>query len=190
VSWFNKGFKRDRSRTRKTSKVKLICKLQGYLVDALAVVAGCIVISVPAVIIYDVAARNFGWESPAWPVPYSEYALLYITLFTAPWLLRSQGHVSIDVLRRSLQPGARRALEIVIYLICLLVSVTISVFAFKQMVFTYGAGQLDARGVNFPRWLLYLPLLISFTLMSIEFITMCFGAYTIYKPNVQDIERL
>jgi TRAP-type C4-dicarboxylate transport system permease small subunit len=69
-----------------------------HMLEFMAVLGMVIMVLVMLVICYEVVTRYFLGRGSAWVIEFSEYALLYITFLGAGWLLRREGHVSMDIL--------------------------------------------------------------------------------------------
>jgi TRAP-type C4-dicarboxylate transport system permease small subunit len=67
------------------------------LVDALAVVAGALLCALVLLISVDVAARSFKLFATPWTLDIAQYMLYAITFLGAPWVLREDGHIAIEV---------------------------------------------------------------------------------------------
>jgi TRAP-type C4-dicarboxylate transport system permease small subunit len=155
-------------------------KAYEWLVMAMAVAAGLIVAATFVAVIYDAMLRNLGFHPTRWILPASEYGLLYVTLLSAPWLLRVKRIIMVESLRRYMPPGMRRALEIAIYLLCAAVCVVIVWFAADQAIDSYERGDVEQRGIAMPFYLAYVPFVLSFALMGIEFLRLLATGESIY----------
>ena len=78
------------------------------LIHGMAVFAGLVIAAACLLIAYDVIARNLGMQPPASTVALTEYALLYFTMAAAPYLVRSKGHIVVEVVYQRL-PDRRNA---------------------------------------------------------------------------------
>ncbi|MDE0718498.1 MAG: TRAP transporter small permease subunit, partial [Rhodospirillaceae bacterium] len=95
-----------------------LVRLYDRLIVALAAVAGAMLAGVFVMIVYDVTVRALGYQPPAHTSALSEYAMLYMTLLAAPWVLRKKGHVFVEFLAGALPGGVRRGLRRSIYVLC------------------------------------------------------------------------
>jgi C4-dicarboxylate transporter DctQ subunit len=160
--------------------MKHLSKAYEWLVVALAVVAGLIVAATFLGVIYDAMLRNLGFHPTRWVLPASEYGLLYVTLLSAPWLLRVKRIIMVESLRRYMPRGMRRALEIAIYLLCAAVCAVVVWFAADQAVDAWRRGDVEQRGIPMPFYLAYVPFVLSFGLMGIEFLRLLATGESIY----------
>jgi TRAP-type transport system small permease protein len=81
------------------------------LVDALAVVAGALLCALVLLVCLDVAARSLKLFATPWTLDITQYMLYAITFLGAPWVLREDGHIAIEVFIEPLGPRARRGLR-------------------------------------------------------------------------------
>ena len=155
---------------------------------ALAVIAGVILIVSFALIIYDVVLRNMHISPPAFSVPSIEYGLLYITMFSGPWLVRTKGHVVVEILRQALSGPAKRRLETVVYVICVLVCAVLTWKAGELWVDAYISGEDDPRAIDVPHTLRYGPMVLGFFLMGTEFLRYLLVTESFYRESAIDKE--
>ena len=100
----------------------------------------------------------------------TEYALLYFTMAAAPWLVRTRGHIVVEVLHARLGEAARRHVDRLILVICMLVCATVCVLAGLLMLEAIRRGEIEIRSLEMPRALLFAPLCAGFGLMATEFL--------------------
>ncbi|AXF56957.1 TRAP transporter small permease subunit [Salicibibacter kimchii] len=73
-------------------------KLLNQIENVFAVTAGLLILFSMFSVVLEVIARYFFNISFIWVNEYNEYMLLYITFLSGAWLLRHNGHVSIDII--------------------------------------------------------------------------------------------
>lgn len=140
------------------------------LLDGLALGAGAILAAITLAVAADVVLYAAGLGSLVWTADLSAYGLLYATLMAAPWLLREQGHVTIESIRRTAPPGVQRVLRVAIGLIG---AATCGLLAWGGVMLiedSLARGAIDYRAIAIPRWALYAPLPVSFALLGVEFL--------------------
>ena len=150
--------------------MKTLAALYTRLIEALATLGGVLLAGVCLLIVYDVIARNLGLQPPASTVALTEYALLYFTMAAAPWLVRTRGHIVVEVLHARLGGTPKRCVDRLILLICLAVSATVSALSLLLMIEALQRGEIEIRSLEMPRALLFAPLVIGFGLMATEFL--------------------
>lgn len=168
--------------------MKTAARCYGAVIVALAVIAGAILIVSFALIVYDVVLRNMLISPPAFSVPSIEYGLLYITMLSGPWLVRTRGHVVVEVLRQALPPRAKARLEVVVYIICVLVCVVLTWKSGELWVDAYLSAEDDPRAIDIPHTLRYGPMVIGFFLMGTEFLRYLLVPESFYRESVIEKE--
>ena len=78
------------------------------LTRGLALVAGGLLCGLTGLVCLDVAARYFTWFAMPWSLDVAEYLLYAITFLAAPWVLRTGGHIKVDLVVERLPAGGRR----------------------------------------------------------------------------------
>lgn len=79
--------------------------------DVLAVLAAVLVGTVMILVTIAVISRYFVGNPMAWVLEVTEYALLFLTLMAAPWLMRKDEHVRVDLILCRLGPRGRALLD-------------------------------------------------------------------------------
>ena len=148
-----------------------------------AVVAGALVALIFAAIFIDVTVHALGFQPPIWAASATEYAMLYLTMLAAPWLIRQKAHIVIDVVRTQVSEDMRRVLERIVYVIAIVACVIFTYYGADLTIATYGRGELDIRSFDMPRWLLYAPMPVGFLFMGIEFTRLLFGNDSLYRDT-------
>jgi len=147
---------------------------RGFLY-AMAGIAGIMLVWLMVSVIVSVVMRNAGLQPFAWLFTSSEYAILYMTMLGAPWLVREKGHVHIELVTAALPTGMRHVVSRLVAVICV---ATCAILAWKgaEMFLTnIERNDLDVRAYYFPKWILSLAFPVSFGLMAIEFSRFVFG---------------
>jgi TRAP-type C4-dicarboxylate transport system permease small subunit len=134
-------------------------------------------------IAYDVIARNLGLQPPASTVALTEYALLYFTMAAAPWLVRTRGHIIVEVLHSRLSGRVRTATDWLILAVCFLTSALIAVLATILAFEAWRLGEIEIRSLDMPRVFLFAPLAIGFGLMATEFLRLALKGETVTNPD-------
>lgn len=140
------------------------------MISGLAALAGLLIGAVCLLIVYDVVARNLGWQPPESTVAFTEYALLYFTMAAAPWLVRQRGHIVVEVFYQLLNPVIQRVLRVGVLALCAGVSMLIAVLAMLLAIEAFTRGEIEIRSLDAPRWVLFLPISTGFLLVSLEFL--------------------
>jgi C4-dicarboxylate transporter DctQ subunit len=153
----------------------LITRLYDRFVDAMALIAAGMLVWLMVSVITSVLMRNAGMQPFAWLFTSAEYAILYMTMLGAPWLVRNKGHVHIELATAALPPAARRLLSRLVAAACVVVCLILTWKGIDLVATNLERNDFDVRAYFYPRWLLTIAFPISFGLMAIEFLRFTFG---------------
>ncbi len=166
--------------------MRTILRLYDGVFPALAACAGVTVVAIFLSIVTDVLMRLCQLQPPPWTITYVEYALLYFTMFCAPYLVRHKGHVVIESLVSVLPAPTRRIMAKITYFLCFVGTV---VFAWQSALLlaeSWASGRIDVRGVDIPLWIMYVPMPASFGLIAAEFLRYLFTRDSIYTYDLSN----
>ncbi len=163
--------------------MKILNDIHGWIVSGLALLSGVTLALFTVGICADVVVRSLGFQPPAYTVSLVEYGLLYVTMLSAPWLLRQKGHVYVDMVTRALPPAVRRANELLVYILAAGVCFVLAYAAFDLARDAYVRGDLDTRDFDMPRWLIFSPISLCFLLLALEFLRFLFGNESLYEET-------
>lgn len=144
---------------------------RGYdaLIHGMAWLAGALLALMFLTIVVDVVLRNLGWQSSAHLFTFTEYALLMVPCFGAPWLVRERGHVFVEIGLNALPPAARRKAVVAIGVLCIGICAVLAWYGLEVAVRNYVKHDIDMRSFDAPRWILVACIPISFCFMATEF---------------------
>lgn len=163
-------------------------KLLGKTEVALAWFACALIPCMFLMITIDVSIRTFGFRPPLFTSSVVEYALLYLAMFSAPWLVRERGHVVIEAVVSFLSDSIRRPLAKLVYLVCALASFLFTYLCWGIFWDYWIGGELDVRGVDMPYWLQFLPLPLCFALIGLEFVMYLLGVRSYYSYDLGTVK--
>lgn len=163
-------------------------KAVGRVSTALAYLACAVIPCMFTMIVIDVSMRTVGISPPLFTSSVVEYALLYVAMFSAPWLVREKGHVAIEAVLTIIPPIVRRVLAFFVYLVCTAASFLFAWFSWQLFMDAAESGQLDIRGVDMPYWAQFLPMFIGFALVALEFLFYLLGRRHYYSYDLGELK--
>ena len=161
----------------------VLVRLYDGLIVMLARAAGIMIAFVFVLIVVDVLMRTAGMRPPAFSSAVSEYSLIYMTMFAAPWLVRQRGHVRIDGFIGSMPGGAQRGLERLLIVVCILLCAGATWMSAEYAWDFWQKNDIDIRSIEIPRTFLFVPLVIGFGLCGIEFLRFLLIGETLRAPQ-------
>lgn len=149
-----------------------LSELYGRLLAGLAL-AGCAVLFLMMLVIcVDVLLRNVrivpGMLGVSWANEVTEYALYFITMLTAPWLLHRGMHIRVDVLLRAIPRPLAWYCEWLTDAIALVCCIAIAFYGVKAVLSSHAISGMVVKVLSVPEWWLLAPLPATFTLLAIE----------------------
>lgn len=136
----------------------------------------------------DVLVRSAGLRPLSWATSVAEYVLLYAAFLPMPALVRGKGHVFVEFMRTSMPAPARRACEMAVYLVCIVICVYLGWVATAHGIEALRTGAYETRTFDMPRWLVFLPMAIGFWLSALEWLRYLVGADSMYDVDPLSME--
>jgi C4-dicarboxylate transporter DctQ subunit len=140
------------------------------LIHAMAVLGALILVGMSLWITYDVVARYLFASPTIWANDLSEYGLLWATFLAAPWVLRREGHVRIEIFVERLSRQHRRTIGVIVSLVGAVVCV---IFAWQTALTTvdfFTRGLMEARIWRIPQWIPYSVIPLGSAFLAAEFV--------------------
>lgn len=138
-------------------------------IDAMAAVAGvCIAATAlltSAAVILRYAGRPIGWS-----IELTEYALLYITFLSAPWILRRGEHVRVDVLLDNVPKPVQRILKIFGALVGIAGAAAVSYYGAVLTQGAYVDGTYMVKTLRVPRYIVMGVIPFGSTMLVLQFV--------------------
>ena len=135
-------------------------------------------------IIYVTVFRSAGWAYNQLVFTLIEYGFLYILFLGSPWLVRTRGHVYIELLTAAVPDRGRAALSRAIALFC--AAVCLGWVWYTWGIFLEQAGDplafdelRDDRGMRL--WAITIAYPVGFLFMAVEFLRFVFGRETMHS---------
>ena len=147
-----------------------LTRLWDGLVNGLVLFACALIAADCLLIVVDVTLRNLKMQPPAYTVALTEYSLLYMTMAAAPWLVRERAWIVVEVVYRRIPPAGRPTLDRIIFSLCAAVSGLVAALACVLAVEGALRGEVEMRSLDMPRWALFAPVTVGFSMMAVEFL--------------------
>lgn len=138
------------------------------LFDGCLAVVNVLMALLIVIVIVDVIMTYFFNAPLKWALEVSEYALAFIAFLGAGWLMREEGHLRFEMVLEKLSQKVRSVLEIIVSIVCLLVSLVIVWFGLEVVMSLYEKGALFESVLQWPRWPLIASIPVGFALLAIQ----------------------
>ncbi len=144
-------------------------KYLGRSEDFLAGVAGVILVFIVGSVCLEIVMRYFFRQPLFWVVELTEYGLLYITFLAAPWLLRHEGHVKVDVILDLFSARWRNRLGLISSTLGLGVCLVLTIFGAQTAYDHYVRKIFKITVMQFPTWIVLLCIPIGSFFLALRF---------------------
>jgi TRAP-type C4-dicarboxylate transport system permease small subunit len=162
-------------------RVQRLSELYGRLLSSLAVLAAAMLFLMMLIICVDVLLRNIpvpqGIRGIAWSSDLTESMLYFLTILSAPWLLRKGQHIRIDIVLRTIPKRLAWYFEWLADVLAFTCCVLIALYGFSATVESARAGSLIIKTVVSKEWWSLAPMPVAFVLLAIE---MLFRMHRLY----------
>jgi len=149
--------------------MQVISKVHAALVGMLGFSAGLALACLAVLITIDVTIRNLGVGNFPWLLEVSEYVLFASTFLAAPWVLRENAHVRVDLLLTALPRTAGRLLAGLADILGLLISAVLTWYALRVTADALERGDLIFKELVVPEWPFFVVVVVSGALLIAEF---------------------
>lgn len=153
--------------------MRLLAKLDAIfdrVIGSLAFLGGVLIVLMMLSISYEVISRYFFGHTEIWMVEFNEYALLFVLFLGSAWVLKREGHVSMDLVLIQLNPRGRALLNGLTSILGTLACMILTWYAGETTWGHFQKGVLVVRVLGVPKApLLAIVCIGSFTL-SIQFL--------------------
>jgi TRAP-type C4-dicarboxylate transport system permease small subunit len=119
------------------------------------------------------------FRSPTgWVIEVCEFALLYITFLGAPWLLKQDGHIRVDILFTFLNRKVSRILNTTTSLVGAIACGFLFVYGVLSTWHHFQENTLIIQTLNMPKWELLIVIPIGSFFLVLQFLCIFYGQYS------------
>ena len=153
---------------------------------ALAFLAGILLAAAMLLVNYEVFMRYFLNYSAAWVIEVCEIILLFIAFLGAAWLLKEEGHVTVDIVHSHLNRKTRLVLDIVTSILALVVCLVLTWYSAASTVDHLQREATLVRSLTLPKGMLLVVIPLGFLTLSIQFLIRTCGYIKSWRAPVTD----
>tara|TARA_R110000787_G_scaffold36875_6_gene93975 strand:- start:291 stop:788 length:498 start_codon:yes stop_codon:yes gene_type:complete len=150
-------------------------RLFSAVLMALAIFAGVIFAAITITVPIDAIGRYLFASSIVGLTDLVENGLMAAVLLAAPWILYKGEHVAVDLFAAALGDTARRILHTATCLLGIVISLVMTWYGIETMLRAMNSGTMVRRILTFPQSWTFVPLIICFALIAIEFARQLFA---------------
>lgn len=147
-----------------------------FLLRGMLGLAALYLAAIMVAIVYFTSFRGLGIPYSGLSFIFIEYGFVYMMMLGAPWLVRTRGHVYIEILTAAVPDRVRVPLSRVVALVCLVICAVLAWYTGEVAWSDYVNFEEDVRGsVDIPRWIATSAMPLGFGLMAVEFLRFVAG---------------
>jgi C4-dicarboxylate transporter DctQ subunit len=128
-------------------------------------------------IVYFAAFRALGWRYNPYTFPFIEYGFIYVLMLGGPWLVRTRGHIHIELLTAAVPDKVRVVLSRLVAVLSALTCLALAWYTGVLTIDDFTGNRYDElrAQLDIKRWIVTVSMPIGFGLMGIEFLRYVFG---------------
>ncbi len=156
--------------------MRLLEELFTRIVNLFAVIAGLLLIAVMVATVVKVGMRAGLGVGIIGIDQLSGTAMVYMTFLGAVWVLRQDGHVTVDLVLITARPAFRRKLVLINSLIGAAVCFTVAYFGALTVQTSIERGIMVVQAIEIPRAIGLIPIPVGAFVLGIEFLRRALAA--------------
>lgn len=145
---------------------KILTRIENVCVSLSALIA----LGMAFMVTYSVLGRNFFSVKAAWAVEISEYMMVYIVFLAGAWILRNDGHVSVEVLFNTFPAKVKKHVGRLTLILGAGTSLLFTVYSAKTTIEHYMSGVIIINVIEIPKYLILMIIPIGMGLIFLRFI--------------------
>lgn len=158
--------------------VRILGKSLNRIEDFFAFLGGVLLVISVFGVAFQITARYFFNLSFIWINEVVEYTLLYVPFLAAAWLLRHNGHVTVDLLARVLPLRIRTGSNILVAVLGIIISAVLFWYGTVVAVEAYVQGTVSTTAAQIPQVYVMVVIPVGSLLLLLEFIRWLFNSPT------------
>ena len=162
--------------------MRLIFWLNGWLVRILCVLAIAVMSAMALGVSAEVILRMFKFPSIMGLIELTEYGLFISTFFVAPYLLRTNEHIRVDIAMSRVDPAVARRFEYGVLIAIIAVSIVTGVIGTKIMIGNVLEGTMIFKDLIIPQWWLDWIIPLTSLVMALQALEMLIGQMNSQAP--------
>jgi C4-dicarboxylate transporter DctQ subunit len=139
------------------------------IIDFCAFLAGILLAATVFIVCIEIFMRYFFKSPLIWMVEVCEYFLFGMAFFGAAWLLKKDGHVSVDLVVEHMGSTSRIYLSLFSMALGILISIIICLFSLMTAWDCYRSGVSVVKTFAVPKHYFFLLIFWGYLLLLIEF---------------------
>lgn len=145
-------------------------RLLDLVIDVFALVATLILTALVVCVSAEVVMRYFAGRPTRWVNEFSEYALLWLAFLAAPWVLREEAHVKVEMLTDALSAEWRQRFHVTTSLVGAAVCALFCWVSTAYVVEVFGTAEFLFKSIQLPKWAVLAVMPPGLALLALQFV--------------------
>jgi C4-dicarboxylate transporter, DctQ subunit len=150
--------------------MRRIARTYEGLLSVMAALAMAILPVTAVAVSYEVVMRYAFNRPTVWAVDLAAFALLWITFLTSPWLVRNNGHITIEFFIALLKPTYRLTLRAITFLLAAGISTLLFWESLNATLQAFQRGVLTVGSWEVPRGFVWMIMPLGSFFLIVEFL--------------------
>ena len=138
---------------------------------------GALIISIMVFVTLDIILRNLFNFPIKYLDEFSGYSIVYMCFLGAAWVLKREGHVSVDIVIDHLSPRSRTVQKIVVSALLAVMCLVLTYFGAGATYDVYARGKYLDIGINVPVYPILVVMPLGYFLLFIQFLRRIYGVW-------------
>jgi TRAP-type C4-dicarboxylate transport system permease small subunit len=163
--------------------IRILTNIFSRIIDLMAIFAGILLIFSMVSISMGVASRYlFDWPM-AWVTEITEYILVHITFLVAPWVLKREGHVTMDLVLNRLSPRTQSMFNMITYAMSAIVCFILFGSGVRVTWDLYRTRYFTPTVLELPKFAVIAVIFIGSLFLFLQFLNMAFKYLSAWRAS-------
>jgi len=158
------------------------------LINLLAIFSAVLIALMVLFICFEVVTRPFVTRPMLWTIEISEYLVVYITFLAAAWVLKEEGHVTMDLILTRLKPKGRCAMNVITSMIGAIICLICLWYGTKVTIEYYRTGYFLSKIIDFPFFIVAAVFPVGSFLLFTQFLRRAYEYVDGYRKEMRQQE--
>jgi C4-dicarboxylate transporter DctQ subunit len=136
----------------------------------MVIISAILLIGMTFIVGTDITLRYLFYRPLGWVKEISEYILVALGFLVAPWILKDDGHVKMDLVLNNVSARTRTLMNLITSVISTIVVLVITFFSLRVTADFYRTKLITPSVLEPPKWILLIPIFLGSLLLTIQFI--------------------
>lgn len=150
----------------------------------LAALAGILLCFIILSVTYGIVMRYFWGRPPIWITEVCEDFLLWIAFFGVAWVLKKEGHVTMDFVLNQLPPRTQCLINTITSIIGVIVFFVVAWYGAKMTITYFQLGDFIAKPLRIPYYAVIWVIPLGCFLFSIQFLRRAYSYLRSWRQGI------